>query len=487
MLEEMRAQLTEAAQAVLNTIWNYRIEKDKWISSAWLQYQLGKNRNTLHSGLRNLNGCIVRENKGDYNYWQMTLLGVLFTHQGREYEKMLEGYLRYIKGKLESGLEPKEIKIRSQEIKTLLNLSDEQLQIFNAVLQTAQLTSGGGGNKNEWETYVPYYLNDLLLEDDLSAYIERYAFKDYDQNLPVSYDERTRHHSNERNQLYSFANPFDLTHKEDVTPNPETKDSLDIFISHSSQDRNIAARLIELLRNALNIPADRIRCTSVDGYRLKVGIDTNKQLRQEVHDAHVFIGLITPTSIASAYVMFELGARWGATRFLAPLLVSEQYIKLLQGPISGLNALRCDSREQMLQLVEDIGEELNINVKNLASYSQYIDALVRECEVWQQTIANPIQSQTEQSNIVDYDDNDIIALLGTYIRAKQNSYERFVIRFSDAENELSLMAGAAEKHIETSARHNGFTILRKGKNTIELQYPYPTPAVGGSIPRLSGF
>jgi hypothetical protein len=59
---------------------------------------------------------------------------------------------------------------------------------------------------------------------------------------------------------------------------------------------------------------------SIDGYRLPGGADTDIQLRQEVHEADAFIGVISSHSISSLYVAFELGARWGAGRPLIPLI-----------------------------------------------------------------------------------------------------------------------------------------------------------------------
>ena len=59
--------------------------------------------------------------------------------------------------------------------------------------------------------------------------------------------------------------------------------AIQLFISHSSADVDVAAALIDLLRSALNLPATAIRCTSVDGYRLPGGADTNAQLRREVN------------------------------------------------------------------------------------------------------------------------------------------------------------------------------------------------------------
>jgi hypothetical protein len=99
-----------------------------------------------------------------------------------------------------------------------------------------------------------------------------------------------------------------------------TGDDLLIFVSHSSKDKALAETLTDLLKSALGLLSDQIRCSSVDGHRLPVGVDTQNKLREEVHAAKVVIGLVTPSSLASSYVMFELGARWGAGLFLAPLL-----------------------------------------------------------------------------------------------------------------------------------------------------------------------
>jgi hypothetical protein len=85
-----------------------------------------------------------------------------------------------------------------------------------------------------------------------------------------------------------------------------------LFISHSSGDLAIIEPLVGLLRSALAISPDSLRCTSLDGYRLPGGASIDEQLRREVHDAEAFVGLISHRSLQSMYVLFELGARWGA-------------------------------------------------------------------------------------------------------------------------------------------------------------------------------
>jgi hypothetical protein len=152
--------------------------------------------------------------------------------------------------------------------------------------------------------------------------------------------------------------------------------SLDIFISHSSKDKDIAEALINLLKAALNIPADRIRCTSVDGYRLPAGASTDEQLRREIYEARTFIGLITPTSFQSTYVLFELGARWGARLHLAPVLAAGIDVGALRGPLTGLNALSCDVSAQVFQLINDIASSLKTTASNPSAYQKHVDTLV---------------------------------------------------------------------------------------------------------------
>jgi len=151
--------------------------------------------------------------------------------------------------------------------------------------------------------------------------------------------------------------------------------AIDVFLSHSSRDAELAKALVELLRSSLNIAAKRIRCTSVSGYKLRVGADTNEQLRQETVESRVLIGLITEMSVESAYVLFELGARWGARKFLAPVLGAGRGPEILAGPMFGLNALSC-TREDLLQLVANVGAELGLVVENADVYSEHVDFVV---------------------------------------------------------------------------------------------------------------
>ena len=149
-----------------------------------------------------------------------------------------------------------------------------------------------------------------------------------------------------------------------------------IFISHSSRDVELARALIDLLHAALPITSDDIRCSSVDGYRLPGGVSIDERLRIEVHDAELVIGLLTPNSLRSAYVSFELGARWGAQKRMIPLLAAGIAPEALEGPLSGINALDCGSDGQIHQLVEETASHLNVQPYRASTFTHEVNKLL---------------------------------------------------------------------------------------------------------------
>lgn len=171
-----------------------------------------------------------------------------------------------------------------------------------------------------------------------------------------------------REYLYQLGTPT-------VTPSP-TQHSIRLFISHSSQDHELVRLLLTLLRSALPLPATQVRCTSIDGYRLPGGANTDEELKIEVYGADVFLGVISAQSIRSLYVIFELGARWGAGKPLIPLLAPGVDGSVLGGPLMGINALRADNRAQLQQLVTDIAQKFQLDPEPPQVYEVHIEAIL---------------------------------------------------------------------------------------------------------------
>jgi hypothetical protein len=185
------------------------------------------------------------------------------------------------------------------------------------------------------------------------------------------------------NEGHDLLDQYEVIPSQDLNNvRPAQSPKMKVFISHSSEDSEVAELLISLLRAAMSLPSSSIRCTSVDGYRLPVGAKTDDQLRNEVRNSEVFIGIITPASISSAYVLFELGARWGAELPLFPVTSSGASSHDLRGPLKGMNALDLASPPQVFQLISDVASSLSLSQEpSTASIHKSVQQL---CSIAQQ-------------------------------------------------------------------------------------------------------
>src|SRR5512147_1380380 len=136
----------------------------------------------------------------------------------------------------------------------------------------------------------------------------------------------------------------------------------------------IAQRLTDLLLAAFRIPAESIRCTSVEGQGLEGGAKIDDTVREEILSATVVIGLLSETSLASTYVLFEMGARWGAEKPFILLLTPGSTSDVMNGPLANLNALQCDSTE-LHKLIAQVSERLGKKHEEAHHYTRHIDSL----------------------------------------------------------------------------------------------------------------
>lgn len=209
---------------------------------------------------------------------------------------------------------------------------------------------------------------DKIILERLKKYFDQYKY--LYPNICKKFQYIERQYPEDQKQENEVMNNLEYERK-------DRENMIKIFISHSSSDKELVSKLVELFRASLNIPSREIRCTSLDGYRLPGGANFNDQLRQEVYDSHVFIGVLSQASFQSQYVLFELGARWGAKKQLIPLLAPDMSNDLVKDPLKSLNALRCDSNSQLIQLIEELSELLNVKLDKQSAYQKYIDAIIK--------------------------------------------------------------------------------------------------------------
>ncbi len=176
-----------------------------------------------------------------------------------------------------------------------------------------------------------------------------------------------------------------------------TADDIKVFISHSNTDEALVRATVEFLCAGLRLDRTGVRCTSLDGHRLPIGINTDERLREEVLATTVFIGILSPASLASTYVLFELGARWGVQRRIFAMLARGTEIRQLRPPLSNLNVLSMRELPQLHQFMREVGEELNIQPQPPELYHRHMEEVIRLAAQAppQEMNAHPVVSDTD--------------------------------------------------------------------------------------------
>jgi hypothetical protein len=137
-----------------------------------------------------------------------------------------------------------------------------------------------------------------------------------------------------------------------------------IFISHRHKDAPIVAALTALLEQAFYVDRNDIRCTSVQPYMLTPGERTSELLRTEIAAAELVIGVLSPDTTASNYVLCELGASWGRDVPTFPVLVRGATYADVPSPLSERHSMSLEKEENCVQLVDYIASKTSLRLRD---------------------------------------------------------------------------------------------------------------------------
>jgi len=229
-----------------------------------------------------------------------------------------------------------------------------------------------------WSANLLFILNDVVMDnwDESTQIVQSLGKKGYVETIKNATGDFSKITVSGKQQIERSKPALNLA--ETGIKNEQVKDEylLDVFISHSSQDKTVVKLLIDLIRISLPIRSEKIRCTSVDGYKLPAGALTDEQLKKEVNGCKVLIGIISSNSINSAYVLFELGARWGQSKPMFPIVADRRGVELLEGPLKSINALDISKPAQLHQLINDLSKFLKIKSESAAVYQDKLEKVV---------------------------------------------------------------------------------------------------------------
>jgi ABC-type phosphate/phosphonate transport system substrate-binding protein len=148
-----------------------------------------------------------------------------------------------------------------------------------------------------------------------------------------------------------------------------------IFISHSSEDKELADHIIQFLELSLSMENKSFFCSSLPERSDPGGIPITESILSNIEKAHLIIGVITSASLQSKWVIPELSAAWGMKKWIIPVVV-DVGIEQLPDWIKSLIIIDIKDKQQMLKLVDDIGKRCGYEVKSIAKSSMAVEKLM---------------------------------------------------------------------------------------------------------------
>jgi TRAP transporter TAXI family solute receptor len=161
------------------------------------------------------------------------------------------------------------------------------------------------------------------------------------------------------------------------------KIAIQVFISHSTDDRLLALKLAKLLELALDMPKAAIRNTSSDEHELEPGDRVPDALKKDLQECLVVIALMTRDSVVSGYVLMELGATWAVKETACLLLAPGVSLADLPGPLQSLHATKISGVGAMSRVLASVADSTGLKFKEdqpevraaLADFERYVKGL----------------------------------------------------------------------------------------------------------------
>lgn len=156
-----------------------------------------------------------------------------------------------------------------------------------------------------------------------------------------------------------------------------------VFISHSTKNKELVERVIELLQMGTGMGRQTIFCTSLNE-TLPTGEDFISIIKQNMKECEMVIALITPEYLQSRFCLMELGAAWVHASYLCPILAPDvDYKDLGDTPLKSLQMRKMDSDNDWFAIYDEIINRKIITVIDCTQFNRKL----REFLEWQMCCA----------------------------------------------------------------------------------------------------
>ncbi len=119
-----------------------------------------------------------------------------------------------------------------------------------------------------------------------------------------------------------------------IAPSPAKK-TPKVFISHKKEDKPYADALVNLINFILGADGDKIFCSSIPGYGIRLSRDILEELKRQFDQYEVYMVIIhSPRYYQSAICLNEMGASWALGTKFSSFMTNDCKLDHLHGVIN---------------------------------------------------------------------------------------------------------------------------------------------------------
>ena len=238
-----------------------------------------------------------------------------------------------------------------------------------------------------------------------------------------------------------------------------------IFISHISEEGKIANTLKEWIESTFSGHCSVFVSSNTDD--IPPGSKWLDQIDDALSETAILLIICSPSSISRPWINFEAGCGWIKKIPVMPLCHSELRKSGLPQPLAMLQGLDIETESFTDDLIKAIAKYLKIKKIPRISHEEFKTELKYSIESLSKSQAHRVQtSQIEHSTIKPYDENDIIAILKSWMGARPDQLNRRVIHFLEIDRELTFEPGTSKKYIKQVAKEWNYIVDHEGETTI---------------------
>ncbi len=99
----------------------------------------------------------------------------------------------------------------------------------------------------------------------------------------------------------------------------KAKQNIRIFLSYASEDSNRATELMNELAKQPNVDV-------FTSDKMSAGENWRTKIKEALSESDFFLVLLSPTSVRSRWIQFELGVAWGLNKLIIPIVTSHDVV-----------------------------------------------------------------------------------------------------------------------------------------------------------------